>query len=89
MNRLQRKPTTIRRLLLVAAIGAAGTVGAAATMSTPAQGMACLDHACDLPPVPPKVGKPTVEFGCGTVTVSSGDVSETLPILPCPGPVIV
>jgi hypothetical protein len=49
------------------------------------------DYPCDpVPPsIPPKVGKPQVTFGCGTVTVTSGDVSATLPILPCPGPVLV
>jgi hypothetical protein len=48
------------------------------------------DNPCDLPPPssPPKVGKPSVTFGCGTVTVASGDLSVTLPILPCPGPVL-
>jgi hypothetical protein len=37
----------------------------------------------------PRVPVPTVTFGCGTVTVREGNVSKTLHILPCPGPVIV
>jgi hypothetical protein len=60
--------------------------------AAPARAMACPDpdYPCDpVPPqLPPKLGKPTVTFGCGTVTVSSGSVSATLPILPCPGPVL-
>jgi hypothetical protein len=60
----------------------------ASTITTPAHAAACPDpdYPCD--PVPPRPGKPSVSFGCGTVTVRSGDISVTLPILPCPGPVL-
>ena len=64
----------------------------AGVMAAPAHAAGCPnpDYPCDpLPPSgPPKPGVPKVTFGCGTVTVSSGNVSETLPILPCPGPVL-
>jgi hypothetical protein len=92
VNRRSNKPTIARRVLLAAAIGATATIGAVAAAAAPANAAACPDpdYPCDpMPPqLPPKLGKPTVEFGCGTVTVTSGDVSVTAQVLPCPGPVI-
>jgi hypothetical protein len=49
------------------------------------------DNPCDPTPYKPeipKVQKPTVTFGCGTVTVTVQGKSETAHVLPCPGPVI-
>jgi hypothetical protein len=47
------------------------------------------DYPCDPPPTTiPKPTKPTVTFGCGTVTVSTTGKSVTAHILPCPGPVL-
>jgi hypothetical protein len=34
------------------------------------------------------IDKPTVTFGCGTVTVTAAGKSHTAHVLPCPGPVI-
>jgi hypothetical protein len=58
----------------------------------PVHASACPDPDYPCTPVPPSVpkpGKPSVGFGCGTVIVKSGDITVVLPILPCPGPVIV
>ena len=64
----------LRRLLITATFGIASTAGLVASSVGTA-------HATTL-------GKPSVTFGCGTVTVTDGGISETLQILPCPGPVI-
>jgi hypothetical protein len=64
----------LRRVLVAAAFGIGSTAGMAAAL-TPAHAMG-------------SVSKPTVTFGCGTVTITEGNISQTLQILPCPGPVL-
>lgn len=83
---------SLRRRIAILGAALAVPLGFAVSSAVPAHAAACPnpDYPCDpVPPhLPPKVGVPKVTFGCGTVTVSSGEVSVTLPILPCPGPVI-
>lgn len=80
--------TRLARLVAVAGLIGGGImfVGGHAAHACPDP-----DNPCD--PVPykptlPTVPKPTVTFGCGTVTVTVGAKSETAHVLPCPGPVI-
>ncbi|MDQ1403350.1 MAG: hypothetical protein QOG03_1666 [Actinomycetota bacterium] len=81
--------TRLARLALAASL-----LGGMAFMTsgTVAHASACPDpdNPCDpVPPsIPPKVGKPSVTFGCGTVTVTVAGKSHTAQVLPCPGPVI-
>jgi hypothetical protein len=80
----------LRRVLIAAAFGIGSTAGMAAALA-PAHAMGCPDpdNPCDPTPITvPKPTKPTVTFGCGTVTVTEGGTSKTLHILPCPGPAI-
>ena len=77
----------LRRILVAAALGVGSTVGAAAALA-PAHASGCPDpdNPCD--PVPITVSKPSITFGCGTVTITDGSVSKTFRILPCPGPAL-
>jgi hypothetical protein len=94
------KPVTVRaeektlrraRVLFASAVIGGGVILASGIGTAPAQASGCPNPDYPCTPVPPKpgpVGKPSVTFGCGTVTVKEGTISVTLPILPCPGPVI-
>jgi hypothetical protein len=79
----------IRRLrYLVAAATLLGLSFGLVSASPAAQATSCEpDWPCTI--YPPQPGKPKVSFGCGTVIVTSGNITVVLPILPCPGPVII
>lgn len=80
------------RRLLAASLLVVGMGGLwiGATPGAQASGCPDPDYPCDPPPhpMPGPVTKPTVTFGCGTVTVTEGKISKTFQVLPCPGPVI-